>query len=96
MNSSGSPPSSTERILRRFPPSSGALSTRFTSKPWAARSSAAVIPLTPPPITRADGVTLSLDFCKGSSSWTLAMVASMRSFDFSVAFSGSCMWTHEH
>ena len=48
-----SSPSIVRRRLRRLPPSRSSFSTRYTSKACSARCRAAVMPATPPPMTRA-------------------------------------------
>ena len=54
------------------------------------------MPETPPPITSAFGSTGFFNSSKGSSNLTRATPILTSSFAFSVAFSGSFMWTQEH
>ncbi len=53
------------------------------------------MPATPPPTTRAFFLTGTLGFSWGVMSLALATDILTRSLAFSVAFSGSLMWTQE-
>ncbi len=77
------------------PPSSGSFSTRTTSKPWSPRALAAVMPATPPPITRARGFTGTTLSSRGRSREARATAARTRSMALIVARSGLSEWTQE-
>ena len=78
-----------------LPPIEGSFSTRYTLKPISARSSAACIPATPAPTTRALSITGTSLACNGSRSFALSTPMRTRSFAFSVALSFSHMCIHE-
>ena len=81
--------------LLAMPPSSDAFSTMVDSNPCLARSRAAFIPATPPPMTRAlllIGITFP---CSGVRVAARATAARTRSLAFLVANSGLLACTHE-
>ena len=78
------------------PPRTDDLSTRVAGNPWSARLKAAVIPATPPPITRADLSIFTETAGIGSNKEALFTDIRTRSLDFSVAASLSSEWTQVH
>ena len=78
-----------------LPPMDGSFSTKTTSYPESARSRAAWMPATPPPMTRAFWITGMSASTWGSSSRALATDMRTRSLAFSVASCLSWRCTHE-
>ena len=81
---------------RRLPPNSLLFSTSVTAKPWSARPSAAVMPLAPPPTTRAPLVIGICAVVSGSRTRVRAADMRTRSLALAVALSLSLPCTQEH
>ena len=77
------------------PPMEGSFSTRMTSAPPSARSSAAWMPAMPPPMTRARLVTGMQMVSRGTLRFTFSTMVRPMAMAFSVAFSLSS-WIQEH
>ena len=84
------------RRFHRLPPSRSERSTSTVSKPWRDDSKAAVMPASPPPITRHRGVTLTVMSCKGRLRVALFTAMRTRSQDLAVARAWSDRFTQEH